>query len=86
MHIGIKISSNNFFQEHLITGLMEKVSTIALIVHLENTVKVKAMKYGQMIVQKDFIALAELTTLLLTMGSLESFVLLGELALQSFCT
>lgn len=86
MHIGIKISSNNFFQEHLITGLMEKASTIALIVHLENTVKVKAMKCGQMIVQKDFIALAELTTLLLTMGSLESFVLLGELALQSFCT
>ena len=86
MHIGIKISSNNFFQEHLITELMEKASTIALIVHLENTVKVKAMKYGQMIVHKDFIALAELTTLLLTMGSLESFVLLGELALQSFCT
>ena len=86
MHIGIKISSNNFFQEHLITGLMEKASMIALIVHLENTVKVKAMKYGQMIVQKDFIALSELTTLLLTMGSLESFVLLGELALQSFCT
>lgn len=65
---------------------MEKASTIALIVHLENTVKVKEMKYGQMIAQKDFIALAELTTLLLTMGSLESFVPLGELALQSFCT
>lgn len=65
---------------------MEKESTIALIAHLENTVKVKAMKYGQMIVQKDFIALAELTTLLLMMGSLESFVLLGELALHSFST
>jgi len=68
--------------EHLITGLMEKASTIALIVHLENTVKVKAMKYGQMIVPKDFIALAELTTLLLTMGSLESFVLLVTTAQQ----
>lgn len=65
---------------------MEKESTIALIALLENTVKVKAMKYGQMIVQKDFIALVELTTRLLMMGSLESFVLLGELALQSFST
>ena len=63
---------------------MEKMWRIALIVHLGNTVKGKAMSFGQMIVQKDFTALVELTTLLQMMVSLESFAQLGEGVLQSF--
>lgn len=71
------LGSTSVLKEHLITELMEKMWRIALIVHLGNTVKGKAMSFGQMIVQKDFTALVELTTLLQMMVSLESFAQLG---------